>query len=193
MMKKVLLVLVLLLAAVLVLSCKSKPDPLEDQPPSEGTAGSSADDQYFPPPTDDQSYPSYEEEEPDYSFFESSPSVEPVYERYSGGIILEGAQTHLVVWGDTLTKLAVRYYGSQNSYFFPLILLGSRNVISDPDVIIPGTRLTIPDLQRNLNDPTARQRLKDFLYETSNTYEGGSRRNWEIEVRNGLRSLASSL
>jgi hypothetical protein len=137
-----------------------------------------------------------EEPRADEEFF--SPFWPPVEESYeyeepAGDLILDGAQTHLVVWGDSLTKLAKRYYGSENGYFFPLILLASRDVVSNPDVLLPETRLTIPDLQRNLDNPASRRRLKEYINEVAGMYDSGYGNRWDIQTRDELRSLANSL
>jgi hypothetical protein len=168
MIKKTLLIMALLPLAILLLSCASR-RPAESQPP---VASPPAKEAAPPPPP---------------------PTEEQVYEKYSGDIILEGARPHRVVWGDTLSKLAKRYYGSQNGYYFPLILLASLTTIYDPDVIIGGTVLTIPDLQRNLNDPGTRQMLKDFLYEIADVYASKPKARWSAQTQKRLRALASSL
>jgi hypothetical protein len=74
-----------------------------------------------------------------------------------------------------------------------LIQLASRDVTKDPDRIMPGMDLTVPDLSRNLNDPGARQKLKEFLHEVADVYDKRLNKNWGAESRNQLRALASSL
>jgi hypothetical protein len=167
-MKRIFFVLALVLPAIMILSCASE-KPAEVQPPVEEPA---------PPPPEEYS---------------PEPTVEEVYEKYSGDIILEDAKTHRVRRGEDLSKVARRYYGGVNGYYFPLILLASRDVAKDPDLIMPGTTLTIPDLNRNLNDPGARQRLKEFLYEVADVYSTRLRKKWGPESRDQLRALASSL
>lgn len=54
---------------------------------------------------------------------------------------------HTVVPGDSLSKLANRYYG--NMYKWPVIYSASRDVIgNNPNLIKPGQRLWIPDLPK---------------------------------------------
>jgi hypothetical protein len=43
--------------------------------------------------------------------------------------------------------------------------------VIDPDLIRPGMKLTIPDLQKNLNDKDARAELKSFLLDIANVYK----------------------
>jgi LysM repeat protein len=52
------------------------------------------------------------------------------------------ARTHTVVAGDTLSAIALRFYGDAN--LFPLI--AAANGIANPNVITVGQVLTIPDL-----------------------------------------------
>jgi hypothetical protein len=165
---------VLALPCALILSCASRPPvnqppPLVEQQPVKEAAAPPA-----PPPS-------------------VQPSVEMVYAKYSADIILEGARPYRVVRGDTLTKIAKRQYGSGNGYYFPLILLASRNTTGDPDLIIPGTQLTVPDLWRNLDDPGARQKIRAFLNEIAGIYDHKRGKKWGIQTRNQLQALASSL
>ena len=52
------------------------------------------------------------------------------------------ARTYRVVGGDTLSAIALRFYG--DAQFFPLI--ATANGIADPNVVAVGQVLTIPDL-----------------------------------------------
>lgn len=51
-------------------------------------------------------------------------------------------QTHVVVPGDTLSKIAQKYYGDASLY--PKIFQANRDVLSDPNKISPGQKLRIP-------------------------------------------------
>lgn len=51
-------------------------------------------------------------------------------------------QTYTVVSGDSLSKIAKRYYGDANAW--PRIHAANRDQISNPDLIHPGQRLKIP-------------------------------------------------
>ncbi|HXY75677.1 MAG TPA: LysM peptidoglycan-binding domain-containing protein [Steroidobacteraceae bacterium] len=51
-------------------------------------------------------------------------------------------QTHLVQSGDTLSKLAQRYYGDASLY--TKIFQANRDVLSDPNKIQVGQKLRIP-------------------------------------------------
>jgi hypothetical protein len=98
-------------------------------------------------------------------------SFETVYDTYRPELILEGAGRYKVVKGDTLSAITRRQYGAGNGYFFPLIMLASSDVVLDPDLIEPDMILAIPDLQRNLDNPKARGKIKAFLIDIAGIYE----------------------
>lgn len=52
------------------------------------------------------------------------------------------AQYHLVKKGDTLSKIALEYYGDANLY--PQIFEANRDILKDPNKIRVGQRLRIP-------------------------------------------------
>jgi len=51
-------------------------------------------------------------------------------------------QQHTVVAGDTLSRIAQRYYGDPGLY--PKIFEANRDILSDPNKIHPGQILRIP-------------------------------------------------
>jgi hypothetical protein len=127
-------------------------------------------------------------------------SFETVYNRYEGKLILDGATDYVVVPGDTLTRISRGKYGSGKGYYFPLIMLASNDVVQDPDLIEPGMRLSVPDLQRNLDDPGARQAMKEFFADIADVYERKSTseerivlRNLAVQTRQGLLDLVAEL
>lgn len=54
------------------------------------------------------------------------------------------AQFHVVVSGDTLSKIAKKFYGDANQY--PVIFEANRPMLGHPDKICPGQALRIPPL-----------------------------------------------
>ncbi|MEO8773191.1 MAG: peptidoglycan-binding protein LysM [Gelidibacter sp.] len=55
------------------------------------------------------------------------------------------AQFHTVVKGETLGKIAKKYYG--NAMKYPLIFDANKPMLTDPDKIYPGQVLRIPSLE----------------------------------------------
>jgi hypothetical protein len=169
---------IVIIAALLILSCGSKPAPAPQAAPSPPA-------ETAPPPPP----PPPAAETPPPPPPPAPATVEQVYEEHSGDLILEGARSYTVVRTDTLSKITRRHYGNGNGYYFPLIMLASRELVTDPDYIRPGMILTIPDLQRNLNDPGARGKIKEFLNEIAAVYN----RKGKTVTRDRLRDLANSL
>jgi hypothetical protein len=120
---------------------------------------------------------------------EVNSEFERVYDTFRDELILEGAKSYKVVQGDTLSAITRGNYGGKNGYFFPLIMLASSDVVLDPDLIEPGMQLIIPDLEKNLNDPQARKKLREFLDEIAKIYNKKDRE----ETRDRLKALAASL
>jgi len=101
-------------------------------------------------------------------------------------LILDGAETYTVVIGDTLSKISRNKY--QNGFYYPLIMMASKDVVKDQDLIEVGMRLTIPRLQVNLDDPRARASIKKYILEIALITE----RKRPSDAA-GLRNLANSL
>ena len=114
-------------------------------------------------------------------------SLASAYERYAAGLILDGAERYTVVRGDTLSQIAIAKYPS--GFYYPVIMLASRDIVLDPDRIAPGMVLTIPDIQRNLNNATARANIKGFLFDIAIIEEQRNR----DQTAEGIRTLANSL
>jgi len=104
---------------------------------------------------------------------------------------IKGAQKYEVAEGDTLSRIALNQYDStQKTFYFPLIMLDSENVVRDPELIGPGNQIKIPDLTQNLADPKARESVRDFLLRLADIYKKADKYPG-TEAR--LRALADSL
>jgi hypothetical protein len=114
--------------------------------------------------------------------------LKDLYARYSGALILEGARIYTVVPGDTLSGIAAKSE-YRSGFYYPIILLASRDVVVDVDKIEPDMQLIIPDLQKNLDDPKARANIKQFLLEVAKIEDERDR----PQTAEGLRKLSDSL
>lgn len=86
---------------------------------------------------------STEKPKADFSNVQSTiTSSEQVIEGGGGGS--QPVQTHTVVKGDTLSKIAKHYYGKASKY--PKIFEANRDQLDDADRIKPGQVLKIPAL-----------------------------------------------
>ena len=59
-----------------------------------------------------------------------------------GGQAYDATQWHVVEKGETLSKIAERYYGDASLY--PKIFEANRDVLKDPNMIRIGQKLRIP-------------------------------------------------
>jgi hypothetical protein len=103
-------------------------------------------------------------------------------------LILDGAETYTVVRKDTLSYIAKLKYGSNNGFYYPLIMMASRDLVEDQDYIEPGMVLTIPRIQPNLNDARAKASMKKFFLELADITERQCKRPQDAA---GLRKLAN--
>ncbi|ULQ60833.1 LysM peptidoglycan-binding domain-containing protein [Brucepastera parasyntrophica] len=125
----------------------------------------------------------------EYTQDEVNTAFEKVYDKYVSSLILDGAKTYQVVEKDTLSAITVKYYGSDKGYYFPVIMLASSDVVLDPDLIKPGMKLTVPDLQKNLDNPASRAKMKSFFKEIATVYQ----KKGNLFIRDKLNEIADSL
>ena len=121
-----------------------------------------------------------------------------IYNTYRSRLNMTGAQEYTVQRGDTLSEITRRFYGNlsgvgragtRNGLYFPILMMASNQAIVDPDLIEPGMRLTIPDLQRNLGNADSRSAIKDCLNDVAYIYN----RKGDAATERALASLANSL
>ena len=110
-----------------------------------------------------------------------------IYDHHREDLILDGAEKYTVVKDDTLSALSKHFY--EHGLYYPVIMLASSDVVLDPDKIAPGMELTIPNLQKNLDDPKAKENIKSFLGEIAKLSEDRNRH----EDATAMRELADSL
>jgi hypothetical protein len=114
-------------------------------------------------------------------------ALKSIYDRYRGSLILAGAEKYTVVSGDMLSAISRARY--DNGFYYPLIMAASNDVVLDYDRIAPGMELTIPNLQRNLDNSRARNAIKSLLEDVAKMEEDRNR----PQDAEGLRGLAASL
>jgi hypothetical protein len=112
-----------------------------------------------------------------------------IYDKYRSSLDLSGAAAYVVKKGDTLSGITRNAYGTMNGFYFPLIMMASNQDIVDPDLIEPSMSLVIPDLRKNLDNPAARQAIKDCLKDVAYVYN----KKGDSATEKGLQTLADSL
>ena len=104
---------------------------------------------------------------------EFNKSLDKVYGTYANDLVLDGAEYYEVKSGDTLTAITKKFYvgKDENGYYFPLIMLASRDVVKDPELIEPGMKLTIPNFDANINDKEVAKKLSPYFKELAEVYK----------------------
>lgn len=99
-------------------------------------------------------------------------SFDEVYSSHAGNLVMDGAKTYTVKKGDTLTAITKTFYAGddENGYYFPIIMLASRNVVSDPELITPGMKLTIPNFEKNIKDKAVAKKMSTFFRDLTGVY-----------------------
>jgi hypothetical protein len=114
-----------------------------------------------------------------------APAAAPAAAPARSDLILDGATSYTTVRGDSLSSVAARVYGSK--YYFPIIQKAS-GITTNPDLIAPGLRLTLVDLQRNLRDAGAKAKVKEYITAAAATYD-----NRDKNIAQQMRSFSSGL
>jgi len=110
-----------------------------------------------------------------------------IYDRHASNLILDGAQRYTVRSGDTLFEISESFY--REGLYYPVIMLASKDVVLDPDKIMPGMVLTIPNLQANLDNPRSRASVRGVMLDTADIQAQRGRN----EHAAGMRSIANGL
>ncbi len=80
---------------------------------------------------------------PDFSDVESGSSSTAASPSGATGKSSETARTYVVQGGDSLSKIAKKFYGDANSW--KRIFEANKDVVKNPDLIQPGWKLRIPE------------------------------------------------
>jgi len=176
-MKKAAFCMVLLLSLFILFACTTPPPTPAPAPASEPAAAPAP---QTPAPASPAS--------PQTPAPPAPPAPPPPPDR-AHDLVLDGAEYYTVIKRDTLSHIARLKYGAANGFYYPLIIMASRDLVEDQDLIEPGTVLTIPKIQPNLNDARARSSMKKFFLEVADITEHGHKRPKDAA---GLRKLANS-
>jgi nucleoid-associated protein YgaU len=147
-----------LLAFSLSLSCAAPAPAAPPAPPPAAAA---------PPPEPESALPPEPEKAPVQTVASDEPKPLP-----ASGLDLSGAKTYRVRYRDTLSSIARRQYGGlEGACYFPIILEASKNAVKNPDRIVPGMVLTIPDLKKNKASADVKALVKTLMLDMAKNYE----------------------
>ena len=120
-----------------------------------------------------------------YTQAEADKDFSEAYQTYRAHLNLTGAHSYTVVRGDSLSSITEKQYGGKEyTFYFPIIMLASSDVkVADPDLILPGMKLTVPNLKLNLDDPNIRKSLKEYFDDIADIYKRKEKPSVETEVR----------
>lgn len=121
-----------------------------------------------------------------------SESFNKVYDNYLDVLDLTGADTYTVKEGDTLTSITKAVYGEENGYYFPLIMLASKNVVQDPEMIRPGMKLTVPSLERNIKNAEKAKVISPYFKDIAGVYKQ-KRTKAAPDIREHLTDISTEL
>jgi len=110
-----------------------------------------------------------------------------IYDKYSGDLILDGAKSYTVKSGDSLSKISTELYG--DGYYYPVIMLASKDVVLDQDKIQPDMKLVVPDLKKNMDSPKAKSSIKGVIQDCAKIEDDRGRK----DTAKGLRDHAAKL
>lgn len=119
-------------------------------------------------------------------------SFDKVYSSYADVLVLDGAEAYTVQAGDTLTGIAKKSYGDDNGYYFPIIMLASRDAVKDPELIEPGTKLTIPSFDKNVKNADVAKKLSPYFKDIAEVYKQKKSAKSE-DIRPNLLTIADKL
>jgi len=110
-----------------------------------------------------------------------------IYDKYYDDLILDGANSYTVKSGDRLSQISTEFYG--DGYYYPVIMLASKDVVLDQDKIQPEMKLVIPDLKKNLDSPKAKAAIKGVIKDCADIEDSRGRK----DTAKGLRDHAAKL
>ena len=126
------------------------------------------------------------------------PPPQPLVMLSAAGLDMADAVEYTIVYGDYLSEITRTFYGhltdvgpagTRNGFYYPVLMLASEDQIKDPDFILEGMKIKIPDLKKNLENPATRTAIKTILAQVAALYGNKNL----LDEKEGLQRLADSL
>lgn len=97
---------------------------------------------------------------------------------------------YIVVKGDTLSQIALKFYGTrEKAYYFPIIMAVNPGVIKHPDKLEPKMKLLIPDFDLFMQHFASRELSKPEFRRCIDIYNNEGRTGVAESLKNRLEKL----
>lgn len=99
-------------------------------------------------------------------------------------------QKYTVKYGDTLSKIALKYYGTRaKAYYFPIIMCMNPGLIKHPDKLKPKMVLNIPNYDEFMANSEYKEKSKPDFKRCIEIYKREKRRGVVKALQKRLNSL----
>lgn len=117
---------------------------------------------------------------------EPTPEPAPVVEEPQDVPVKE----YVVVQGDTLSEIALKFYGTrEKAYYFPIIMATNPGIVKHPDKLTPKTKLLIPDFELFMQHSPSKEKAKPEFEKCIKIYEDEARSGVAESLRRRLKEL----
>lgn len=117
---------------------------------------------------------------------EPKPEPEPVVEEPKE----VPTQEYVIVEGDTLSQIALKFYGTRKkAYYFPIIMTFTPNTIKHPDRLTPKMKLLIPDYDAFMKSTSFKEKSKPDFEKCIKIYEQEERRGVAESLRQRVNAF----
>lgn len=117
---------------------------------------------------------------------EPEPEPEPVAEEPREVPV----QEYIVVAGDTLSQIALKFYGTrEKAYYFPIIMTVTPGIIRHPDKLTPKMKLLIPDFDSFMQHSPSKENSKPDFEKCIKIYENEGKSGVAESLRKRVQKL----
>ena len=97
---------------------------------------------------------------------------------------------YVVVQGDTLSEIALKFYGTrEKAYYFPIIMAINPGIVKHPDKLAPKTKLLIPDFELFMKHSPSKMLAKPEFEKCIKIYEDEGKSGVAESLRRRLKEL----
>ena len=97
---------------------------------------------------------------------------------------------YVVVQGDTLSEIALKFYGTrEKAYYFPIIMAINPGIVKHPDKLTPKTKLLIPDFELFMKHSPSKMLARPEFEKCIKIYEDEGKSGVAESLRRRLKEL----